>query len=567
MAFAFVNENHNPSIGTSPAFPTTAIPSVSLNVTKGNLLIAWTTCGDNNAKMQCSDGVHVWNPIVINQAAAYGGMYCWFAIAAITGTINVQVFQTTSMFGPPAGVISGTAPAVLDYPVSQVLQFSGEYGNPVETHQFASGNSNAPSVSITATGTADLILAFAMMGSFNLATTAGWTDAAGVGNFNSAIYAIETGTGTFSPLYSAGGSSNWGCLAIAFKAASANTTHTISGSLGSGGAHASVLFLSQSTMTLYTATADNSGNYTSPALADDTYTVTPQVVGTTYTPASQVVSGSNVTLNFTGTTVPAYLAFTQTISDSFSRANENPLSDGGNWAANGTPVPPNDAPAKILSDQCVMSDATIYANYAGPWSGDCNAFWVGAALPDNQWAELQIAALNSSPSHYASVQIGLRTTPGVDYSCVIRNNGDGTCNVITYSVPVNGQSFVPVYAPTYGFFPFGTLTFQNVPFSLGDTFRVAALGTTIYVLHNGQILGNYTDSAIASGSPSFVLAGTAISDTAVTNFKGGSVAQGSAPSAGGGLNGNIVPTTIQATRVDSPRTSFVGTNLGTRIIG
>ena len=129
MAFAFVNENHNPSIGTSPAFPTTAIPSVSLNVTKGNLLIAWTTCGDNNAKMQCSDGVHVWNPIVINQAAAYGGMYCWFAIAAITGTINVQVFQTTSMFGPPAGVISGTAPAVLEtetsVPFAKLGQASG----------------------------------------------------------------------------------------------------------------------------------------------------------------------------------------------------------------------------------------------------------------------------------------------------------------------------------------------------------------------------------------------------------------------------------------------------------
>ena len=71
------------------------------------------------------------------------------------------------------------------------------------------------------------------------------------------------------------------------------------------------------------------------------------------------------------------------------------------------------------------------------------------------------------------------------------------------------------------------VTVQSLPFTLGDTFGVAALGTTVYLLHNGAIVANYNDTAVTSGYAAIVLFGTSTSDVAVTNFITGSVAQGS----------------------------------------
>jgi hypothetical protein len=75
-------------------------------------------------------------------------------------------------------------------------------------------------------------------------------------------------------------------------------TYAVSGTLGTGGAGATVALTGAATLN---TSADGSGNYVFTGLQNGSYTVTPSKVGVTFTPASQnvTINNASVTANFT----------------------------------------------------------------------------------------------------------------------------------------------------------------------------------------------------------------------------------------------------------------------------
>ena len=535
MAFTFVNQANDFTYSANGPL------TIPISVTKGNLLVAWMTADQfaSNIQTLIFDGRNIWQQILQpynnTSPSGYGVVTAWYTIVQETETISLTFFSifNTSMVSGAAwqATKNSTTPGNR---AAQVVQFSGQASNPFEGFTTSTGSSTSPASAITVSGTADLILGIVVPGnSTNDVETAGWTNTIAPATAYAAIYAIKSAAGTFTPTYTRSPSSAWTCLALAFRAASATSTYTISGSLGSLGANATVLFISTTTDQIFTATADVSGNYTSPGLVNDTYVVQPQVIGVAFSSQSQAVSGSNVTLNFTGTAVQTVLALTTTISDTMIRANENPLSDGGNWAQDGTPVPPWDKPCQLLNNECELSDATIYANYTGPWGGNSISVWVGTPPANDQFAQYQIDALSSVASEWAAAQLAVRS-PSNDttgYTLSVRNNGDGTAQVLVFYFETNGGASTPSGIWLTGPFPYGVWTNPSVSFSLGDTFGLAAVGgagnTVLYILHNGTVIGNYLDTAnnvnLTSGSPVIQLLGNTVSDVKVSHFTAGSL--------------------------------------------
>jgi hypothetical protein len=392
--------------------------------------------------------------------------------------------------------------------IGQVLEYSGNSMNPLDAVNFGSGSGTTASEAVSASLTNELIWAcgYADTTSAFLSPGGGWIDpTGGVHPQSSSIYNIETASGSYTPTFSVALSSSWGVIACAFK--SPGAAYTISGGLGSAGARAPVYFISTTTGIAYSSIADSSGNYVSPALEADTYTVQPNKVGTIYTPMSVVISNANVTQNFTGTRVATSLRFTTLASDTFVRANENPLNPS-NWTVDGSPIPPYDPPLQVLNDKCVMSDATIIANFAGPYAADGIDTFTGISWPNNQWAEVQLDALGFGSQDQSLMAIIFRSDVPVDHGYLLRvgSNGDGTANLVLSYFSSGGLSnAILVQLPA-------------VPFSAGDKFRCVAAAQGLYVLRNSIILANVQDLNILSGTVGLQAQGTVIENIQMSNF-------------------------------------------------
>jgi hypothetical protein len=581
MAFAFVNEAHDFNFGVNQ-------PSLSLSVTKGNLLVAHLTSLSFNSGYEpiIFDGRNIWKqvttPFQNSSPSGYGVVTAWWTRARQNETLTVEFFDIFTQ-GFVAGAALQATRNNLGYTTAQVTQWTGPAGNSLETFTTAVGTNTAPASAIPVAGLADLIIGIAVPTSGGtVVETAGWTNAVSPGTAYSQIYAIETAAGTFTPTFLQNSSAAWSCLALAFRAASATTTYTISGALGSLGANATVLFISTTTSDVFSSTANGSGNYTSPGLVNDTYLVQPQIVGATFNVQTQIISGANVTgLNFTGTAVPSVLTLTTTISDTMIRANENPLSDGGNWGNDGTPVPPNDYPCQLISNECIMQNATIVANYAGPWSGDGLSLWVGAAPANNQFAQFQIDALTATAIEKASAELWIRCGSGAAtaYVCAFRNNGDGTLQITVYYFASSGGPSTPSGIYIQGAYGYGIWTATSQPFSLGDKFGFAAIGgagaTILYITRNSTVIGNYADTAnntnLVSGFPTITLFGNNVSDAQISQFTAGGVSA-SFPPASGKIQASDFGIGLgygsnDPARATSRNTSMFGTNIGTKFIG
>ena len=282
-------------------------------------------------------------------------------------------------------------------------------------------------------------------------------------------------------------------------------------------------------------------------------------------PASAAIAAFNTqntpvagTQNFTAAAVNTNLVLTTLATDTFNRANESPLSNGGKWVADGTPIPPYDYPLAIVSDECVMSNTTIISNYAGPWSSDGISTYTGVTPSASQFATIEIDAMSFAPLSYSSMNINLMVPASVaDGSFMsITNNGNGTATVVCFGVNESGgvvptQGFVALRQSILPFF----LYLPAVPFSLGDKFTFAVLGTTYFVMHNGVIVGQYTD-ATAHGSTytGLEIVGNAPQNSVeLSNFVTGNVSQGYSISGSVGVAGVTV--------------SYTGTSSGSVVSG
>lgn len=160
--------------------------------------------------------------------------------------------------------------------------------------------------------------------------TATYPITAAAANENLLTFASQQGGGvTFSALSGTARTALTNQNTVVFDQSSVSGSNTISATISASGAHLSTLALPAAATTFSitgnagtagatvswsgaasgSTTADGSGNYTIPNLANGSYTITPSLAGFTFSPTSsnQTVSGANITgVNFTATVGNAY---------------------------------------------------------------------------------------------------------------------------------------------------------------------------------------------------------------------------------------------------------------------
>jgi hypothetical protein len=268
-------------------------------------------------------------------------------------------------------------------------------------------------------------------------------------------------------------------------------TFSISGNAGH--AAATVIWATSDFATNGSVLADGSGNYTISGLAAGDYVLNPSLMGFSFSPQlPATISSTNVTgINFTATALPSGLTFTQLAADPLNGANVSPLSPT-NW----TIITGFDG-LQIKNNVCQAID--VISEYGENFTG--------VALPANQYAEFKLASLTDDQVSAVFFQILSAADLSVFESLTIEGDGVGTLLINVSNVTDNLTSL------------FGQ------PFSIGDVFRIAAIGTQIIVYQNGtQIAGVVDASRPASGVPSIDLSpATLTTDATVTHFAAGSV--------------------------------------------
>jgi hypothetical protein len=154
-------------------------------------------------------------------------------------------------------------------------------------------------------------------------------------------------------------------------------------------------------------------------------------------------------------------AFTHLASDNFTRANERPLSGGGNWS-----TPSGYGSLTILSNHLVA-----------PASGYTPSMELWAALtwPNDQYCEVTIA----DQSQMASP--------------VVRGTSSGGYMIV----------FVPGFIFWIEERPTQTIIAEGIPpasVSVGDVMRLEVQGTRLKAYYNGVLLASGTSSTYTSGS-------------------------------------------------------------------
>jgi hypothetical protein len=189
-----------------------------------------------------------------------------------------------------------------------------------------------------------------------------------------------------------------------------------------------------------------------------------------------------------------YPVYNTIFSDSFQRANENPLNPT-NWT---TLTGYHDL--QIVSNQCIPTFNSIV-----------NGALCTTSLPNDQWAEFKISTL---PSNQGST------------GAFVRTNLAGTAG---YLLSVTGPAGVASATITLQSLGAGGMVlgnFANANVNIGDVFRLVAQGSTISVLQNGSQVIVTTDSTFASGSAGLRVGQGSSNQAGVTNFNCGSVSNG-----------------------------------------
>lgn len=205
------------------------------------------------------------------------------------------------------------------------------------------------------------------------------------------------------------------------------------------------------------------------------------------------------------------LNLSQLAADNFTRANVSPLA--APWALDeyGNPG------FQIISDVCEPTQANQY----------CAEIYTYAGMPADQYASVTLdAALGSG----AYLFLAIRYTD-------------------------NGKAFGAEDTPAYvlditasgGWFLFDWVTdvalaSGSVTLSSGDVLTVAAIGTTLYVLHNSTQLVSVTNAAYSSGSTALgsYPGGSTVSTVQLSNYAMGSASVGYSISGNCGAAGATV---------------------------
>jgi len=193
------------------------------------------------------------------------------------------------------------------------------------------------------------------------------------------------------------------------------------------------------------------------------------------------------------------IQLTQLASDNFNRANENPLSQGGNWSVN-----QSGDTLQVVSDACEV----------GTLSASCVETYTGQTLPNNQYASVTIKSLTAA--NFPQIQLYARSNGGVLFSTL-------TAYELLLSTTA---SALFLYAWVSGT---RTAVISSFPItvSAGDVWTLAPDGTTVYIFKNGTQLTSGIDSTVTSGYGGLGAASfTTDADVVFSNFSVGSVSSG-----------------------------------------
>lgn len=195
---------------------------------------------------------------------------------------------------------------------------------------------------------------------------------------------------------------------------------------------------------------------------------------------------------------------TQLATDSFNRANVNPLTSPWTIDEYGDPG------MQIVSDACEPPN-TFYEGFQS---------YAYANMPSNQ---------------YVSVTLGTLAAGGSDVYMAARYNDNGDsfnanpatpCYVLELSAYGGGAWYLFEWASQ-------NLLAYGLPYlpEAGDVWTLAVIGTTLYVIQNGSQLASVSDSTHASGLTGLGGFTATAGNVVVSNFSMGS-ASNTAPSSG-----------------------------------
>jgi hypothetical protein len=162
---------------------------------------------------------------------------------------------------------------------------------------------------------------------------------------------------------------------------------------------------------------------------------------------------------------------TQTLTDNFNRANENPLA--GNWTVS---TASGDDKLQLLTN------AVTYAAIGS----DSEAFWTSWASGDDQYSQAEITA-GSTGGSGEGIGVCVRRSSTAStktlYRLVIDHTGDYELSKLVAGV-------------------FTSLRTGTVSYVAGQKLGLSVLGTTLKIWYNNSQVGsNVIDSSIASGLP------------------------------------------------------------------
>jgi hypothetical protein len=337
---------------------------------------------------------------------------------------------------------------------------------------------------------------------------------------------------------------------------------SISGSLGKIGANATVFFLNTAANPDFNPnevfiSADANGNYTSPTLGAGTYLVIPAVLGLEFSPfsSSQTVASSNITgVNFS---LGSYYTLQTGGGDTFGYSGALDVVNPSDWVLGMTPG----GTASVIAengfaqgtDSLTAIENWVGPGYTSPYTGDV-------------WARIKILNAVGPDSSFV---IELRTPASGQGSGVWMEwftNG-------TLGAPTGAMDILNIAEQTAGLF----LSDNVIEFNVGDVIVYVARGSNYYMFQNGVAIGAVSFAATEAGFTSFICDnnGDPGSDLTIQDFSTGPVINSSGPSSGSAatagygtdISADAEVTSRPAGEINSRRTSFIGTNRGSRFIG
>jgi hypothetical protein len=206
------------------------------------------------------------------------------------------------------------------------------------------------------------------------------------------------------------------------------------------------------------------------------------------------------------------LTLTQTNSDNFTRANESPLVTPP-WTVVGQGL-------QIVSNLC---EATVV-------SGNDTEVYSGTALAADQYAAATISNMSADGSDiFLFVRLQANNNDNSGYELLLQK-GSASSSYQLFSV--TGGSLTSI------------LFSSGITISNGDVWAVAVVGSTLYVVRNGTVLGTVTNTTWSSGSFSGlgIQTASALTDVQLSLFSIGTASNASTFSISG--NAGVASATV-----------------------